>query len=149
MDIKELKKQFTELSGLPATKKNILVAIREKGGLYSTWLKFALEHYPNGKEFTDTRTLCCWLSLVDYLQYLTGYKKPEVSIKVLKDSFTELTNIPANKSAITTECNNHVWLALCVNDTVRHLWHFDTRKKEFWEYLLKRINDTCTFGGNN
>ncbi len=149
MNIKQLKQQFTELTGLPPTRKNILIAIREKGGLYSTWLKFALERYPNGKEFTDTRTRDCWLSLVDYLKCLTGYKEPGVTIKVLKDSFTKLTGIKANKSAIATECNNHVWLALCVNDTVRHLWHFDTRKKEFWQYLLKRINDTCTFGGKH
>ena len=149
MNIKQLKEQFTELTGLPATRKSILVAIREKGGLYSTWVSFARLRYPNAKEFTDTRTKDCWLSLVDYLKYLTDYKEPTVTIESLKSSFTELTGIPANKSAITAECNNHVWLALCVNDTVRYLWHFDTRKKEFWQYLLKTINATCTFGGKH
>ncbi len=149
MNIKQLKEQFTELTGLPATKKNILVAIRSLGGLYSAWLKHAHLRYPDIENIRDARTLLCWLSLVDYLKYLTGYKEPSVTIESLKSSFTELTGIPANKSAITTECNNHVWLALCVNDTVRHLWHFDTRKKEFWQYLLKTINATCTFGGKH
>ncbi len=45
-------------------------------------------------------------------------------------------------------CNEYTWLAICVNSTLRHLLHFDTRKKNFWERLLKTIEANCTFGGN-
>ena len=70
MNINQAKKQFTELTGLPAKRKSILWAIRQNKGSYSHWLSYAGGRYPNGKDFTDTRTLDYWLSLIEYLKAL-------------------------------------------------------------------------------
>ena len=66
MNIKQAKKQFTELTELPAKRKSILWAIRKNKGTHSNWLSYAQGRYPNGKEFTDTRTKDCWISIVGY-----------------------------------------------------------------------------------
>ncbi len=70
MNIKRAKKHFTELTGLPVKRKFILWAIRQNKGSYSNWLSYARGRYPNRKEFTDTRTLDCWLSPIAYLKAL-------------------------------------------------------------------------------
>ncbi len=73
MNIKQLKKQFTELTGLPAKKKSILWAIRQNKGSYSHWLSYARSKYLSDQNFTDTRTRDCWLSLVEYLEFLQSF----------------------------------------------------------------------------
>lgn len=70
---------------------------------------------------------------------------PQLNIKQAKQRFTRLTGIAANKQAITEACTEHLWLAICMNDVVNRLWHFETRKKEFWLTLINRIESNCTF----
>lgn len=105
MNIKQLKKQFTELTGLPATRQNILQAIKDNGGYYSDWLSYAHGKYPDGKKFTDARTKDCWLSIIGYLNALIDSQKRKVTLQVLKDTFREKTGIAPTKKAIITACN--------------------------------------------
>ncbi len=145
MNLKQAKQHFTELTGLKANKESVSVAFQQNKGDSREWLAYAQGRYPEAKNILDARTKEYWLTVIGYLKILISFQEPEITLEVLRDSFTELTGIPATKDAITKACSKYVWLALCVNETLRHLWHFDTRKKEFWEYLLKRINTTCTF----
>ena len=151
MNLKQAKQHFTELTGLKANKESVLISFEQNKGTTEEWLAYAQDRYPEAKNTLDARTKEYWLSVIGYLKILISFQEPAITLEVLRNSFTELTGIPATKNAITKACSQYVWLALCVNETLQYLWHFETRKKEFWEYLLKRINITCTFtsGGLN
>ena len=139
---------LTELTGLKANKQSVSVAIKPNKGTTNDWLAYAQGRYPEAKNILDARTKEYWLAVVGYLKILISFQETKITLEVLKDSFTELTGIPATKNAIMKACNEYTWLAICVNSTLRHLLHFDTRKKNFWERLLKTIEANCTFGGN-
>jgi hypothetical protein len=70
MNIRQAKQRFTELTGLPATRKNVNKAIWEQKGYVADWFSFAEGYTNNNIDIFDSRTKNYWITIVKYLEAL-------------------------------------------------------------------------------
>jgi hypothetical protein len=70
MNIKQAKARFTELTGLPAAKKNAHKAIWAERGYIADWFSFAQGYTNDNVDIFDARTVTYWTSLNAYLKCL-------------------------------------------------------------------------------
>ena len=70
MNIKQAKTRFTELTGLPATRNNFYLAIREQGGNPRQWVKFRWQIHNGNAPKRDYRCTHVWVNIVAYLELL-------------------------------------------------------------------------------